>query len=93
MGRRGCWQVFGAHEHAVVDDYIGGMNRALLRANVVPLTPASHDDLSPHTTVAERLALVAELTAEMWALAGTIVPVYTRSEMPVAMITRTAHEA
>ena len=69
------------------------MNRALLRASVVPLTHEPQDDLSGHTTVAERLALVAEMSAEMWTLAGKSLTVYTRSDMPVAVRALRADEA
>jgi hypothetical protein len=42
------------------------------------------DDLSQITTVEERLAMVAVLTAEAWSLAGKPLPAYARHETPVA---------
>jgi len=42
------------------------------------------DDLSRSTTAEERLAMVAVLSAEAWALAGKPVPTYLRHETPIA---------
>ncbi len=60
-------------------------NRAALRARVFPLAREPRDDLIGHTSAAQRLALVADLTREMWALAGLKIPDYARAEMPVVV--------
>lgn len=44
------------------------------------------DDLSDVTTVAERLAMVAELSRRMWELTGRPNPSYDRWEMPVRIV-------
>lgn len=41
------------------------------------------DDLSQSTTPEERLAMVAALSAEAWALGGKPQPAYSRHETPV----------
>ena len=41
------------------------------------------DDLSRSTTPEERLAMVAVLSAEAWALTGKPLPSYSRQETPV----------
>jgi hypothetical protein len=41
------------------------------------------DDLSQSTTAEERLAMVAVLSSEAWALAGKPLPAYPRHEAPV----------
>lgn len=43
------------------------------------------DDLSS-TTAEERIALVAELSARTWELAGRTFPTYTRAAMPVRIV-------
>jgi hypothetical protein len=40
------------------------------------------DDLSAHTTPAERLASVWSLTVLAWRLGGRSIPTYERSQMP-----------
>jgi hypothetical protein len=62
------------------------MNRAGLHATVYPLGEEPGDDLRQHTSPAERLTLVAELTREMWTLTGREIPSYARSDMPVAVV-------
>lgn len=42
------------------------------------------DDLSRSTTAEERLAMVAVLSAEAWALSGKPLPAYARRETPIA---------
>lgn len=68
------------------------LNRAALRAHVFPLAGEPRDDLSACTTAAQRLALVAVLTREMWALTGQGIPTYTRAEIPVAVVRRADRE-
>ncbi len=46
------------------------------------------DDLSAITTADQRLAMVWELSARMWALTGKPLASYTRAEMPVRVIRR-----
>lgn len=46
------------------------------------------DDISGMTTVAQRLALVEELSVRAWELTGQALPAYSRSEMPVRMFRR-----
>jgi hypothetical protein len=41
------------------------------------------DDLSRSTSAEERLAMVATLSAEAWALTGTPAPTYARHETPI----------
>lgn len=43
------------------------------------------DDLSASTTVAERIAMVWELTVRAWALARRPMPGFTRAEMPIVV--------
>jgi len=62
------------------------MDRAALRAKVFQLGHEPRVNLNHETTAAERLALVAELSREMWALTGREIPAYSRSEMPVAVV-------
>jgi hypothetical protein len=62
------------------------VNRAAIRARVFPLGERKVNDLSADTTPAERLALLADLTRETWALSNREIPVYARSEMPVTVI-------
>jgi hypothetical protein len=65
---------------------IGGSHRDRRRlwpVRVYRLGEEPGDDLSGSTTVAERLAMVWELTERSWALLGRPLPAYTRSRMPV----------
>ncbi len=55
----------------------------VLRLGEEPLT----DDRDP-TTVDERLALVAQLTRELWAFTRQPIPDYTRENMPGKVIRR-----
>lgn len=48
----------------------------------VPLTAEPLTDPRDASTVDERLALVAKLTAEQWRMAGLELPTYARHEMP-----------
>ncbi len=57
--------------------------RANMPVRMFRLGEEPGDDLSAETTADERLAMVAELSARMWALTGKPVPVYSRAEMPV----------
>ncbi|MDQ3225311.1 MAG: hypothetical protein M3Q50_01590 [Chloroflexota bacterium] len=61
-------------------------NRSDLRARVHRLGEEPRDDLRVCTSANERLALVAELTREMWALAGLEMPTYSRAQIPVAIV-------
>lgn len=46
------------------------------------------DDLSATTTVAQRVAMVWQLTLDSWASAGLAIPTYPRHEMPVKVLGR-----
>ena len=54
-----------------------------MTARVVPLTSIEAGDARMGGTPEERLAAVAELTAEAWRLAGLPLPAYTRATMPI----------
>ena len=54
-----------------------------MTARVVPLASDEAGDGRVRGTVAERLALVAELSQRMWALTKRPMPSYTRKTMPV----------
>ena len=61
-----------------------------MTVRVVPLGSAEADDVRMGGSVAERLAVVAELTELGWALAKLPHPNYTRSTMPVVVTTLSA---
>jgi hypothetical protein len=61
-------------------------NRASIRARLVRLEDSREDDLSDCTTPAERLALVAVLTREAWALSKRELPDYSRGQVPVVKV-------
>lgn len=63
------------------------MDRSKMTARVVPLWSREAGDARMGGTVDERLAAVAELTAEAWRLSGRPLPSYTRDTMPVAVTT------
>lgn len=54
-----------------------------MRARVVPLSSREAGDARVVGTPAERVALVAELSRQAWALTGRPLPSYTRATMPV----------
>ena len=64
------------------------LNRADLRARVFPLAHEVREESAGYATPDQRLALVAELTREMWALSGRELPAYSRSEIPVQIFSR-----
>jgi hypothetical protein len=59
--------------------------RAQWPVRVMRLEDASHDDVAAYTTAAERVLMVAQLTAEAWALSGWPTPAYERSRTPIAL--------
>jgi hypothetical protein len=59
--------------------------RAQWPVRVMRLEDASHDDVAAYTTAAERVLMVAQLTAEAWALSGSPTPAYERSRTPIAL--------
>lgn len=63
-----------------------------MTARVVPLTSAEAGDPRMGGTIDERVAAVAELTAEAWRLSGRPLPTYTRATMPVVVTTLKDHE-
>lgn len=62
--------------------------RASLPGRVLRLGEEPLTDERDHTTVDERLALVAQLTRELWAFTGEPIPDYTRENMPGKVIRR-----
>jgi len=61
-------------------------DRSSMRARVVPLQSAEASDSRVEGTPAERVALVAVLSRQAWALTGRPVPSYTRATMPLRII-------
>ena len=59
------------------------MKRAELHARILPLADEGREDHKVYGTAAQRLALVEELTREMWLLGGKDLPAYQRSEIPL----------
>jgi len=59
--------------------------RAQWPVRVMSLKDASQDDVAAYTTAAERVFMVAQLTAEAWALTGRPMPAYERSRTPIAL--------
>ncbi len=55
---------------------------------VFPLGSEPGDDLSPASTAEERVAMVAILSARMWELTGLKHPHYSRSTIPVRVVSR-----
>ena len=58
-----------------------------MTARVVPLTSDAAGDARVGGSVAERLALIAELSSRAWALTKQQLPSYTRRTMPVKLTT------
>jgi hypothetical protein len=58
-----------------------------MTARVVPLSSPEAGDSRMGGTVKERLAAVAQLTAEAWRLSGRPLPTYTRATMPIVVST------
>lgn len=61
------------------------LNRANLRARVIPLAEEGREDVNGYGSADERLALVADLTREMWELGGWGIPTYARADIPVVI--------
>ena len=61
--------------------------RSDMTGRVVPLRSREAGDARVAGTPAERIALVAKLSREAWALTGRPLPSYTRATMPVRFIT------
>jgi hypothetical protein len=59
---------------------------ARIWGRVVPLGAEPEGDLLAHSTVAERLALVEEITRETWALAKKPMPRFNRHDAPIRII-------
>ena len=62
-------------------------DRSKMTARIVPLRSDEAGDARVGGTVAERVALVGELSRRMWALTGQPLPSYTRATMPVKLST------
>lgn len=68
--------------------------RQNMSARVVPLRSPEAGESRVQGTIEERLALVARLSREAWALTGRPLPSYSRATMPVRIITlREARES
>lgn len=63
-----------------------GEPRKPLTIRVVPLGAERSHDVAAGTTVAERLALLLELSREGWALSGKTLPQYVRSAVPIRVV-------
>lgn len=61
--------------------------RRNMTARVVGLHSREAGDARVDGTVADRLDLVASLSAQLWELTGRPLPQYTRATMPAAMTT------
>ena len=61
--------------------------RRKMTVRIVPLGSQEAGDARVGGTVAERLALVTELSHRAWALTGRPLPSYTRRTMPVRLTT------
>jgi len=64
-----------------------------MTVRVVPLASAEAGDPRMGGTAEERVAAVAVLTKEAWALAGKPFPTYTRATMPVTVSPLRPHES
>lgn len=62
-------------------------DRRKMTARIVPLRSDEAGDARVGGTVAERLALVGELSRRMWLLTKQPLPTYTRQTMPVRLST------
>jgi hypothetical protein len=60
-------------------------DRSKMTVRIVPLGSRDAGEARVAGTVAERLALVAELSEMLWARTGQPRPVYTRATMPVVV--------
>jgi hypothetical protein len=67
------------------------MDRSRMTARAVPLASAEAGDARMGGTVDERVAAVAQLTAEAWRLSARPLPTYTRATMPIVVATLKAH--
>ena len=66
-------------------------DRSQMTVRVVSLHSHEAGDARMGGTVAERVAVVAELTEMGWALARLPLPQYTRGTMPVVVTTLAGH--
>ena len=60
-------------------------DRSKMTARVVPLESKEAAEARVGGTVAERIALVAELSRQAWMLTGKPFPSYTRGTMPIVI--------
>jgi hypothetical protein len=65
--------------------------RSKMTVRVVHLNSAEASDPRMGGTADERVAAVAVLTQEAWALAGKPLPAYTRATIPVVVSTLAEH--
>lgn len=59
--------------------------RQQMTARVVALHSREADDARVGGTIAERIALVLTLSAELWSRTGQPLPVYTRATLPMVI--------
>lgn len=57
-------------------------------AKAFRITDAPGDDLTSYTTAAERFEMVQQLSARMWELTGRPVAQYSRSTVPVRVVSK-----
>lgn len=62
-----------------------GKRRRDMTARIVPLRSREASEPPCPPTAEERIALVARLSREMWALTGKPLPSYTRATMPIVV--------
>ena len=62
-------------------------HRREMTVRIVPLGSEEAADARVPGTAAERVALLAELSRQMWELSRRPMPAYSRSAMPVRFVT------
>jgi len=67
-------------------------DRSGMTVRIIPLNSRTAGEARVAGTVAERLALVAELSEMMWTRTGQSRPVYTRATMPVVIVRLDRHK-
>jgi len=61
-------------------------DRKNVQVRIVPLRSVEAGESRVAGSVAERVALVADLSRQAWALTGRPIPTYTRKTMPVRVV-------
>jgi hypothetical protein len=65
-------------------------DRSKMTVRMVPLRSREAGESRVAGTVAERIALVAELSEMLWDRTGKPRPSYTRATMPIVLVSRSA---